>query len=116
MPIDRDLAGSGEPLIFFGAPARIPVGVVEVAIRTGAAVVPVVLLRKTDEAVGQCYAEVPYDPAAERGAEVRRVASEVLRVLERVIREHPDQWHVLDPLWSSPAPTDGRLMEAAAEQ
>jgi KDO2-lipid IV(A) lauroyltransferase len=116
MAIDRDLAGSGEPLTFFGAPARIPVGVVEVAIRTGAAVVPVVLLRETEEAVGQCYPEVRYDPAAERGAEVRRVASEVLRVLERIIRQHPDHWHVLDPLWTSPAPTNGRLTEAAAEQ
>jgi phosphatidylinositol dimannoside acyltransferase len=114
MAIDRDLTGTGEPLAFFGAPARIPVGVVEVAIRTGAAVVPVVLLREHEEAIGQCYPEVRYDPAAERGAEVRRVASEVLRVFERVIREHPDQWHVLDALWTAPAPASGRLMEAAA--
>jgi phosphatidylinositol dimannoside acyltransferase len=116
MAIDRDLAGTGEPLTFFGAPARIPVGVVEVAIRTGAAVVPVVLLREREEAIGQCYPEVRYDVAAERGAEVRRVASEVLRVFERVIREHPDQWHVLDALWTAPAGANGGPTEAAAEQ
>jgi lauroyl/myristoyl acyltransferase len=26
---------------------------------------------------------------------------EVLGVMEHVIREHPDQWHVLDPLWTA---------------
>ena len=98
--VDRDLAGTGEPLPFFGAPVPIPVGVIEVAIRTGAAIVPVVLLRGDGEdVIGQCYPEIPYDAAAERGAEVRRVALEVLGLMEHVIREHPDQWHVLDPLW-----------------
>jgi KDO2-lipid IV(A) lauroyltransferase len=83
----------------------IPVGVVEVAIRTGAAIVPIVLLRgEGDEVIGQCYPEIVYDAAAERGTEVRRAASEVLRLFEQVIREHPDQWHVLDSLWpTSPA-------------
>jgi len=103
--LDRDLAGSGEPLLFFGAPVPIPVGVVEVAFRTGAAIVPIVMSRRGDAVIGQCYPEIAYDASAERGAEVRRVASEVLRVFEAVIREHPDQWHVLDPLWrSAPAP------------
>jgi KDO2-lipid IV(A) lauroyltransferase len=83
----------------------IPLGLVEVAIRTGAAIVPIVLLRgEGDEVVGQCYPEIVYDTEAERGPEVRRVASEALRVFEQVIREHPDQWHVLDALWpASPA-------------
>lgn len=100
--VDRDLAGTGEPMPFFGAPVRIPVGVIEVAIRTGAAIVPVVLLRGAGEdVVGQCYPEIPYDAAAERGPEVRRVTMEVLGLMEHVIREHPDQWHVLDPLWQT---------------
>ncbi|HEX3605583.1 MAG TPA: hypothetical protein VH134_06645 [Candidatus Dormibacteraeota bacterium] len=99
MALDRDLAGSGEPLAFFGAEVPIPVGVVEVAIRTGSAIVPIVLLRNGDRVTGQCYPEIAYDTTEERGPEVRRVASEVLRIFERVIREHPDQWHVLDELW-----------------
>jgi phosphatidylinositol dimannoside acyltransferase len=113
MAMDRDLAGSGEPLPFFGSPVPIPVGVVEVAIRTGAAVVPIVMLRGRDGLVGRCFPEITYDAAAERGPEVRRVAAEALRVFEGVIREHPDQWHVLDPLWPSPAAVDGRPREAA---
>lgn len=99
MAMDRDLVGDGEVLDFFGAPARIPVGVVDVAIRSGAAIVPVVPLRAGDRVISPCYPEITYDPAAPRDAEIRRVASEVLRIFESVIREHPDQWHVLDPIW-----------------
>ncbi len=113
MALDRDLAGSGEPMPFFGAPVPIPIGVVEIAIRTGAAIVPIVLLREGDDVIGQCYPEVVHDAAAERGPEVRRVASELLRLLERVIREHPEQWHVLDELWPADPPANGRAAAVA---
>ena len=104
--IDRDLTGTGQPFSFFGAPAPIPTGVVEVAIRTGAAIVPVFLIRsgpRLDEVVAPCHPEIRYDPTAPREAEVKRVVRELIRVLEDVIRTHPDQWHVLDPIWRAGA-------------
>jgi KDO2-lipid IV(A) lauroyltransferase len=107
MAMDRDLAGNGEPMEFFGAQARIPIGVVEVGIRTGAALLPIVLLRNGHRVDARVYPAIAYDAAAPRDAEVRRVAEEVLRLFERIIRDHPDQWHVLDPIWptaESPTP------------
>jgi KDO2-lipid IV(A) lauroyltransferase len=97
--MDRDIAGKGEPMEFFGATARIPVGVVELAIRTGAALVPVMLYRAGHRVDARVYPEIAYDPAAPREPEVRRVAERALRLFEQVIREHPEQWHVLDPIW-----------------
>lgn len=100
--IDRDITGTGEPFSFFGAPAPITTGAVEVAMRAGAAIVPIVLFRTGrhhDCVDGVCYAEVAYDATAPDDAEVRRVVGELLRILETVIRAHPDQWHVLDPIW-----------------
>jgi KDO2-lipid IV(A) lauroyltransferase len=97
--IDRDIAGNGEPMPFFDAPAPIPIGVVEIAIRTGAALVPVALLRNGHRVDARVYPEITYDAAAPRDAEVRRAAAEVLRLFETIIRDHPDQWHVLDPIW-----------------
>jgi KDO2-lipid IV(A) lauroyltransferase len=106
MAMDRDIAGNGEPMEFFGAPAPIPIGVVEVGIRTGAALVPVVLFRKGHRVDARVYPEITYDAAAPRQAEVRRVAEQALRLFEKTIRDHPDQWHVLDPIWPAPdAPT-----------
>jgi lauroyl/myristoyl acyltransferase len=101
MAMDRDLIGNGDLMDFFGAHARIPVGVVDVAIRTGAAIVPVFLIRAGDEVIAPCFPEIPYDADAPREAEVRRVSAEVLRIFETIIREHPDQWHVLDPIWDA---------------
>jgi KDO2-lipid IV(A) lauroyltransferase len=67
--------------------------------RTGAAVVPVALVRTRTGVDGRVFPEVPYDPAAPRDDEARRVAQVILRTFEHVIREHPDQWHVLDRVW-----------------
>jgi phosphatidylinositol dimannoside acyltransferase len=97
--IDRDIAGNGEPMPFFGRLAPIPVGVVEIAIRTGAALVPCVLFRNGDRARGEVFPELRYDADAPREEEVRRLTAEVLGLFEGIIREHPDQWHVLDPIW-----------------
>jgi lauroyl/myristoyl acyltransferase len=104
MAMDRDIAGNGEPMEFFGAPACIPTGVVEVGIRTGAALVPIVLFRAGHRVDARVYPEFAYDAAAPRQEEVRRVAEEVLRHFEKVIREHPEQWHVLDPIWPTAQP------------
>jgi len=99
--MDRDIAGNGEPMEFFGRTAPIPVGVVELAIRTGAALVPIVLFRDGDRVRGEVFPELHWDVEAPREPEVRRVAAEVLRLFEGVIRAHPDQWHVLDPIWTA---------------
>ena len=99
--LDRDLANNGEPVDFFGAPAPIPVGVVDVAMRAGAAIVPVLLVRRPWGVEGIIYDEVPYDRDANQADERRRVCRDVLGTFEPAIREHPDQWHVLDAVWDA---------------
>lgn len=101
--LDRDLTGTGKLIPFFGEPAPIPMGVVDVAIRTGAAVVPIVLARNRNEVLGLVFPEVTYDPEQPRAAEVERVTGELLRLFERVIRAQPEQWHVLDRIWPEAA-------------
>jgi phosphatidylinositol dimannoside acyltransferase len=97
--IDRDLTGTGTNIPFFGRPAPIPLGVVEVAIRSGAAIVPIALLRTDWGVEGLVFPETTYDPAAPRAQEAERIARGILTTFETVIRSHPDQWHVLDPVW-----------------
>ena len=97
--IDRDLSGTGTRIPFFGKPAPIPLGVVEVAMRSGAAVVPIALLRTSWGVDGLVFPEMTYDGDAPREAEAERIAREILAIFETVIRKHPDQWHVLDPVW-----------------
>ena len=99
MAIDRDLLGTGRPVPFFGQPASIPVQVVETAIRTGAAIVPIAITRTVQGVLARSYPEITYDQSAELDQEVLRVAEEVVKVFEPIILDHPDQWTVLDPIW-----------------
>ena len=103
MALDRDLTGTGELLPFFGEPAPIPIGVVDIAVRTQAAIVPIILHQAGTRVHAVPYPEIAYDSSAPRAAEVRRVTCELLALFERVIREHPDQWHVLDRIWPAPS-------------
>jgi KDO2-lipid IV(A) lauroyltransferase len=105
MALDRDLIGNGEPLEFFGQPAPIPIGSVEIAIRAGAAIVPILLFRDRYRVRAMVYPEIRYSTDAPRDAEVRKTAQMLLRIFEEAIREHPEQWHVLDPIWPAAAGT-----------
>jgi lauroyl/myristoyl acyltransferase len=95
--IDRDILGSGKPYRFFGAPASIPSGLIEVAQRTGAGVLPIITLREPDDT----YLFVGMEPlwvGPEAGA-VDGAIEKLLRLFEDCIRRHPDQWHVMEPIW-----------------
>jgi len=91
MALDRDLIGNGEPLEFFGQPAPIPIGAVEIAIRAGAAVVPIILFRDRYRVHAVVHPEIRYAPDQPRDAEVRKTAQVLLRIFEQAIREHPEQ-------------------------
>ena len=98
--IDRDILGTGKPYQFFGATATIPTGLVEVAQRTGAGVLPVICLRDPDDT----YRYVGMEPiwvGPEEGA-VEATMDRLLRIFEDCIRRYPDQWHVMEPIWASP--------------
>jgi lauroyl/myristoyl acyltransferase len=81
----------------------IPLGVVEVAMRSGAAIVPIVLPRMSWGAEGRVFPEIQYDADAPREAEAERIARKILGIFEGVIRARPEQWHVLDPVWPEDA-------------
>lgn len=103
MAIDRDLLGTGEPLPFCGRRASIPLGAVEIAARTGATILPVSLLRQTDDTyVARGFAPVQIPLGDDAHENFRRGARQLLRVLEPTLRANADQWHVLSPLFGEP--------------
>lgn len=107
--IDRDLAGTGVPLPFFGQPTPIPLGVVDIAMRCNAALVPAWSARHGGRLCLHAMPEIAYDVAAPRDVEVRRVARTALAAFEPVIRQNADQWHVLEPIWPPPPPVRDRF-------
>jgi len=108
---DRDIEGPRAGLPFFGEEALMPVGPIEVALRTGAPVLPCFSTRTAGgkiEATVEERLELPR--TGDMDADARAGALLFLQRLEPRLREHPDQWVVLESVWdrgtagSEPAP------------
>jgi KDO2-lipid IV(A) lauroyltransferase len=98
---DRDVLHNGHATPFFGERARLPTGAVDLALRTGAPVLPAFVVR-TQAGRFRVY----IDPAftlkrtADREADLDAGMRKVAAALERGIRRAPDQWFPLQPVWS----------------
>jgi KDO2-lipid IV(A) lauroyltransferase len=100
---DRDIQNNGIEVEFFGERVAIPAGPATLALRTGATLVG-----------AACYAGpgrdhfaviTPPIPAERSGRlrdDVARVTQLIAFELEGLIRRAPEQWHVLQPLFSEP--------------
>jgi KDO2-lipid IV(A) lauroyltransferase len=103
--IDRDIMGTGIEVDFFGRPAHIPEGPAAIALRKGTPLLPVAVYRLADDTFqADGYPPVFAESTGDRAADIRRITTDLVRRLETIIREHPDQWHVPHRIWAEPAP------------
>ncbi|MBZ5588343.1 MAG: lysophospholipid acyltransferase family protein [Acidobacteriia bacterium] len=100
---DRDFNNQGWPVQFFGAEASFPPGPFLLAARARALVVPTFFLLTPERRFHVIYEE-PMDLDGSDDVENRARAG--MRVwagiLERRIREHPEQWYCFYPFWGTP--------------
>ena len=97
---DRAIQGHGETVDFFGEPARLPTGALELALRTGAALLPAFAVRlPTDRFAVFVEPVLPLVRTGHRHHDVRVNLATLRDVLERYIRAYPDQWLVFQPIW-----------------
>jgi KDO2-lipid IV(A) lauroyltransferase len=101
---DRDIQGKGVPVPFFGVPAKLPLGAVDLAARTGALLLPGFCRRNGD--MFDVYFEEPL--ALVKTGDDREDALTNARALlaraERWIAEDPGQWMPLERIWKPIAP------------
>jgi lauroyl/myristoyl acyltransferase len=97
---DRDFNNQGWPVEFFGAPASFPPGLFLLAARSGALVVPTFFLLTPERRFRVIYEE-PITVAGEGSVEERARAAmqRWATILERRIREVPEQWYCFYPFW-----------------
>jgi len=97
---DRDLSRSGVPVTLFGHEARVPAGPAALAVDTGAALLPAAMW--FEDGVSVTRIGPPVTPLAEgdRGARVAATAQALVDRLAEGIAEHPEDWHMLQPLWT----------------
>jgi KDO2-lipid IV(A) lauroyltransferase len=98
---DRDLSATGVPVRFFGERATMPAGPAHLALTTGAALMPTVLWFDGDGWGAHVAAPVPH-------SDVATMTQAMADVFETHIAEHPQDWHMLQRLWTDDlAPRDG---------
>lgn len=96
---DRAVQGQSMEMPFFGAKARLPLGPVSLALRTGAPLVGAFGWYGPDQRI---YGEiVPITlnlPEEQRNDQVALMHA-VVKTLEHYIGAHPQQWSVFSPIW-----------------
>jgi KDO2-lipid IV(A) lauroyltransferase len=100
---DRNLTETGTLIDFFGAPALLPDGHVQLALRTGAKLGLFFGLRRPDntyEAFVEPALELENTGDLER--DTRAGMAKLVAVLEKYIGQHPEQWVMFQPVWRLP--------------
>jgi lauroyl/myristoyl acyltransferase len=99
---DRDIAGSGIPVEFFGEQTTFPAGPATLALRTGAALIPAAIYSGPAEA-HFAVVTAPLDTTRTGSfrTDVVRLTAELATRFEWMVRRAPEQWYLYGPNWPS---------------
>jgi len=98
--LDRDTAGARVQSHFFGRETSMPAEAVKIAMRTGAALVPVFNSRRPDGNYN-LYVEPELDIIRNGNDSLAENMERIARVMEKYISRFPEQWVVLEPIWEN---------------
>jgi phosphatidylinositol dimannoside acyltransferase len=101
---DRDLTGKGPIADLFGEPTRLPRGPIELARRTGAALVPITMLQRP----GRCWHLQALPEIDVHSGSPQDAAAAVARGIESLVCTDTAQWHALSPVWLADVPPHRR--------
>ncbi len=96
---DRDISRSGVEVSFFGEPAALPAGPALLGLMTGAPVHPVTMWFDGERCTGRIYERIVPAPGLSRREQVLDMTQQIAHCYEEGIRDHPADWHLLQPVW-----------------
>jgi KDO2-lipid IV(A) lauroyltransferase len=99
----RDTSAAGIGVRFCGAPTTFPAGPAQLALRTGAALLPASLWYDGPRLRIRIHPEIVSGRDAATRAQVAAMTQELADVFTGAVRRHPHDWHVLQPVWPAPA-------------
>lgn len=101
---DRDVAGNGVEVSFFGERTRLPGGPATLALRTGAALIPAAVYSGPGPShYGVVTSPLDTSRTGTLRSDVTRITQDLAHRFEWLIRRAPEQWHLYQPNW----PSDG---------
>src|SRR5215468_10578089 len=101
LPADRDITGGGIEVDFFGEKAHMMSGAAALAVQTGAALMPVTLWFEGPHWGAHIHEEIPVPQEGTRREKVAAMTQQVARIFEAGIAEHPEDWHMLQRVFSA---------------
>lgn len=112
LPFDQNSTrGLGVFVPFFGVAASTNSGLARIALRTGAPVVPVFIVREgaTARHVVHVGPVLTAETTGDFAADVRRNTERFSRVFEDAVRRHPEQWLWMHKRWRTRPPGEPRI-------
>jgi lauroyl/myristoyl acyltransferase len=96
---DRAVAGESVVTDFFGAPARLPQGPVDLSLRTGAPLVGAFGWRSAGGRMAAAFTPLTLALPGDQRDKREVLQAALTRQMERIIRAHLDEWVVFEPVW-----------------
>lgn len=99
---DRDFAGNGAVMQFFGRPAIFPEGPAALSLKTGAVIVPAFMLRNPDETFTlRIEKPIEFLSTGNKEQDMKELMKLYIKIFEGYIRKYPDQWYMFKRFWVS---------------
>jgi KDO2-lipid IV(A) lauroyltransferase len=102
---DRDLSRTGIDVEFFGGPSRMPAGPALLALKTNAPLITA-FVSYTDSGIHIDFKLIILPSAGSEAQKVSEIVQMTAKHFEEGISEHPEDWHMLQRIW-----TDGDFVE-----
>ena len=97
---DRAIEGQSVVAPFFGSPARLPIGPVRLAQRTGAVLVGACCYRTLQGLATGQWVPLSMDLTEEQRTNTESMMRALIEKMEQFIRQHPEQWVAFSPIWT----------------
>lgn len=103
--IDRPDFKDGVPVRFCGAITSVPAGAAALALRTGARILPGILVRLPNNTFrGIVGPAIAFEPTGDYEHDIQALTQRVFEALEAFVYAYPDQWYMFRPMWPASAP------------
>jgi phosphatidylinositol dimannoside acyltransferase len=112
---DRDVTGAGIEVEFFGEKARMMAGSAALAVQTGAALMPVTLWYEGEYWGAHIHEEIPVPAEGTKQEKTAAMTQRLATIFEAAITEHPQDWHMLQPVFVNDLDPE-RLARAIARE
>lgn len=101
--IDQDTKVKSRFVDFFGMPAATPIGATVLALKTGCSVVPtyIYLDEKTNRQQMHILPEIPLEYTGDEEKDLVVNTQNFTRFIEKVVRQHPEQWVWMHERWKT---------------